>query len=460
MMLNQKLQISRLTFRTDGLTSTFSATYDEPLYGKIVKFQTPNYCLPLTISPNINIRELRLEIDHLLSAHTKFYSVKVFDYENVIASQIKKIQQRTLDGSYASQKFRDFFFGNVMIFDFAPESLEYIKNLKKYSYSPRLPKKIVTLANELVDDYEKLSTSAFMKIREKKVSAFWENVMQSTKKLNEFEGQVFDEGLNCFGDIILPFTKLIKSNGDLLDVKKINDEWIKLNRIHDKPTVAYLLIHPKILRNDVLVLKIIEYLKELKVDVLVFKIKNLELTDGSKHVLPRENLKEILKAISEKKQKEDILTIALEAGEQMYPFSLQAFDVISTSATMYDKETSSGGGISDAGMGYGSAIEEESLARLDFSMWKKEFDRQNLFPCTHDFCRKRITTMDTKNYPNFVWQVDSRRHNMLTIDGWLQMVSQSVVDKQAGLAFNRLENSPLRILSELLVSNYSNKNPF
>ena len=88
---------------------------------------------------------MRLEIDHILSSHTKFYTVKIFDYDSVISKQIKKMQQRTLDGAYSERKFRDFFFGNVMILDFAPESLEYIKNLQKYSFSPRLPKKIVKL---------------------------------------------------------------------------------------------------------------------------------------------------------------------------------------------------------------------------------------------------------------------------------------------------------------------------
>ena len=66
----------------------------------------------------------------------------------------------------------------------------------------------------------------------------------------------------------------------------------------------YLLLHPKALRNEHLVSKITDYIKNLKeTDILVVKIKNLELTDGSRHILARENLKEILKSIAEKNRK-------------------------------------------------------------------------------------------------------------------------------------------------------------
>ena len=123
---------------------------------------------------------------------------------------------------------------------------------------------------------------------------------------------------------------------------------------------------------------------------------------------------------------------------------------------MFDKERGGSGGISDVGMGYGKAIDEESLANLEFILWQREFKKVGFFPCSHDFCKNRITTLNTTLYPSTQWQVDSRIHNVLTIDGWLRMVAESVSTQQAGLAFNRLENSPLRILSELLVPNYEN----
>ena len=453
--MNQKLRFDRNKIKIDGLVRTTTGIYEEPLYGKLVKFKTPNFALPLTISPHIDIRNIRLEIDHLLTPHTRFYVTKIFDVDRVLLNRAQAMTQQTLDGKYLDPIFRNFFFNNIMILDFASESLEYTKNLSRYSNSHRLPKEISTLSTLLNAHHKKLSQREFTDFKDKELDKFWKKILIDTKTLNEFEGKFFDEGVSVFGDIILPFTKLIKTASDLVDVKKINEEWLKLNRIHDKPPVMYLLLHPKALRNEHLVSKITDYIKNLKeTDILVVKIKNLELTDGSRHILARENLKEILKSIAEKKQKEELLTIALESGEQFWALSLQSFDVVSTSANMYDKETSGGGGISDSGAGYGKAIDEEMLALTEFQSWQAAFNKNGVFPCSHEFCRNKITTMDKVRYFNFTWWKDSRLHNILTLDGWMKMVADSVEERQAGLAFNRLSNSPLRVLTELLLPNY------
>jgi hypothetical protein len=442
---------------TDGLSRTVHAIYDEPIYSKRVEFKTPNYAIPLTVSANIDVRNMRLEIDHLLSDHTKFYVSKIFDVDNVILNKVDEMKQQTIDGKSSNPVFQKFFFSNAMILDFMPESLDYIKNLNRYSYTKRLPKEVSTLAGDLVAHHDTLG-KAFEQYKEKEIEKFWEPILTNIKTLNKFEGQIFDQGVSVYGDIITPFTKVIKNKTDLLDVKKINDVWITLNRINNKPTVAYILLSPIVLRNEYLIVEIIEYIKNLKVDILLFKVKNLELTDGSKHVRPRENMMEILKSIAEKKQKEEILTIALECSEQLYPFSLQAFDIVSTSASMYDKETTGGGGLSDSGAGYGKALDEESLALLDYDIWEREFNKIGSFPCSHDFCKNRITTMDKSVYQNNEWWIDSRIHNILAINEWNRIVSESVVNHQAGLAFNRLANSPLKVLTELLTPNYNTPN--
>ena len=64
--------------------------------------------------------------------------------------------------------------------------------------------------------------------------------------------------------------------------------------------------------------------------------------------------------------------------------------------------------------------------------------------------------MNTENYPNRDWWIDSRIHNILTINDWLKMISGSVINHTADLAIDRLRRSPLRILTELLERNYEN----
>ena len=90
---------------------------------------------------------------------------------------------------------------------------------------------------------------------------------------------------------------------------------------------------------------------------------------------------------------------------------------------MHDKETSGGGGISDSGAGYGKAIDEEMLALTEFQSWQAAFNKNGVFPCSHEFCRNKITTMDKARYFNSTWWKDSRLHNILTLDGWMKMVA-------------------------------------
>ena len=446
--MSQKFEF--VDIEIDGLVRTVTAKYEEPVYGRSVSFKTPNFAMPLAVSPRINVTDIRLELDHLLNEHTRFYVVKIFDIDRSIINRANLMLQQDLNGNYAHQVFRNFFDGNVMILDFASESLEYLKNLAKYSTTHRLPREVIDLSAWLSNKQKNSTPKEFNKVRDNELARFWDQILSNTRTLNDFESRVLDAGVNVYGDIILPFTKMIRTKSDLSDVRKINAEWMKIQEMRYKPLVAYLLLHPSILKEDYIVDAITEYIKSLRgADILVLKIKNLDVTGGSSHAWSRENLKEILKSILEKKrQNKRLLTIALEAGEQFWPFSLQAFDVVSTSTNMYDKETAGG---NTKSKGYGKAIDEHSLELVEFERLQREFNKVGFFPCSHDFCQKRIRTMDEEHYFNYEWWVDSRCHNTLVINAWMKEVSEAVINKEAGVAYTRLSNSSLR---ELILSNY------
>jgi len=230
---------------------------------------------------------------------------------------------------------------------------------------------------------------------------------------------------------------------------------MKLNRVEEKPTVAYLSINSSALRSSSIVGAIIDYINKVICDILVIKVKNLHLTDGSRHTKPREFFAAILKAISLKKKiDENVLTICLECGEHLYPLAIQAFDIVSCSANLFDMEVPSGGTVKE---GYGGkALDEETLGLLDYNDWSKAFNRIGHFPCSHELCRSRITSMDKSKYTQWEWYVDLRIHNILTINKWMQMIAESVKNQMADLAIaiDRLRNSPLRILTELITRNY------
>lgn len=451
MSANSKLKIVPETLAVDGLVRTATWEYAEPLYNKNVKFQIPNYAVPISVSALINGLEIRLQIDHLLNAHTKFYLMRLYDMD-VIMNRVRAMQQSTLDGSIADEIFRRFFLGNVMILDTASESLYFAKNLKKYSNSNYIPADVRPIAKDLVTKYETLDSRKYREYKEKRIEDMWRDILRTEKGLNAFLAKIHERSVALYGDIILPFTKLILTKQDLRDVRRINEAWMALNKVEDKPTVAYILLSSSVLRNDSLIQDIVDYVQTVKADIIVLKVKNLHLTDGSTHARPREGMREILRALAQRKQQnKDLLTIALECGEQLYPFAIQAFDVVSTATNMYDMEREPGG---TTEAGYGKALDEETLALTEYDDWERAFNSNGFFPCSHEFCRSRIVTMDKSRYTNREWWTDSRMHNIQTINDWMYMISQSVPNQTADLAVDRLRNSPIRILAELLIRNY------
>jgi|CXWL01.1.fsa_nt_gi hypothetical protein len=451
--MNSILNVVTNTVKRDGLVRTATWDYNQPLYNKALTFSIPNYCVQISNSSMINMVDIRLELDHLLGDHSKTYHVKIFDVDTVLLDRVQN-NQLDLGGKYINEKIREFFYKNLMILDFCSESFNFTKYLKKLSTCRRLPKEVLDLAMDLSLKYEKIKQSQkFADYRDNKLEIFWDSILSSDRKLLDFEARIHKQGIASSGDIVLPFTKLIKNKRDILDVERINTAWMYLNKVEEKPSVAYIVISLSALRNTSTVETIIDYISRLNADILVMKVKNLKLTDPSSNAKQRELFAKILKQISKKKQEnENFLTIFLEAGDHIFPLSVQAFDIVSTSSSLFDIETSSGGSAKD---GYGGkAIDEEKLGLLGFDDWQEEFNRIGEFPCTHDFCRSRIATMKKPEYTQWQWYIDLRRHNILTLTDWMRMIGESVVNQMADLAVNRIRNSPYTILSELLVRNY------
>ena len=57
--MSQKFEF--VDIEIDGLVRTVTAKYEEPVYGRSVSFKTPNFAMPLAVSPRINVTDIRLE---------------------------------------------------------------------------------------------------------------------------------------------------------------------------------------------------------------------------------------------------------------------------------------------------------------------------------------------------------------------------------------------------------------
>ena len=210
-MKQQKIQIDKDTLITDGLIRTAEWEYIEPLYNKKVKFSIPNYAIPISISPLINNLEIRLRINHILT-NSNFYVQKIFDIDNVIMPQVRKAHQATLEeGKYVNEVFRKFFYQNIMILDSCSESLYFSKNLNKFGSCKRISSFVSHVANELFYNYNKLNSKDYQLYRDKKLDEIWNSIFIDDKILYEIESHFHKQGIAVYGDIILPFTKMIKT---------------------------------------------------------------------------------------------------------------------------------------------------------------------------------------------------------------------------------------------------------
>ena len=449
--MNSVLKIKEDSIKKDGLVKTAVWNYNQPLYNKNLELTIPNFCIQISNTSMINIIDMRIELDHLLKKHSKLYLIKIFDVDSQLLNDVRNTQIN-FDGGYIAEAKRHFFYNNLMILDFASESFYFTKHLKKLSECKRFPKEVLDVAKKLQKHTTKISNYA--NYRDNNLEIFWKNILKDERSLLDFESKIHKQGIALYGDIILPFTKLIRTTKqDVLDVEKINIAWMHWNRVEEKPTVAYIPISMASLKKESVVDEICDYITRLKSDILVMKVKNIHLTDPSKNIKQRELFGNICLTIAKKKQQnENLLAIFLEAGDHIYPLSIQAFDIVSASANLFDEETNSGGRAPD---GYGGkAIDEETLALLGFDDWQKAFDKMGTFPCTHEFCRNHIKSMNKSNYTQWQWYIDLRKHNILALTDWMKMIGESVQNQMADLAINRLRNSPYAILNELLVRNY------
>jgi len=281
----------------DGLSRAGLLEFEEKRLG------LPNYCTPLTKSPQINGLELRLIAYTLTKGHTGSFVLRTHDFDRILHDGISSMDQTTLDGRYQFQAFRTFFKKDLFILDQSSESLLYHKYFERLRTSPRTP----TEARVFADEQKTLIDAGNLDERKKAqmYDRFWERLSGDGRHLARFLGQSFDFSNETFADIVLPFTILIDSRTTFEIAQVINRLWKAQCELNGKRSVAYLLMKKSVLRNPNLVADIIRYLKNLKVDVIVIKVKNLDLT-SARDVQPRELYTEILQALAEIKRKNNV----------------------------------------------------------------------------------------------------------------------------------------------------------
>jgi hypothetical protein len=296
-----------------------------------------------------------------------------------------------------------------------------------------------------------------IKLREKKaerrtilsrVNDFWGSLLENKGNLGKFLGYTFDYGSQTRANVLLPFTRVIRSEETFDQSKWVNGYWKAICQSKSRPTVAYLMLSSAALRDEETINRICDYVPTLDVDFAILKIKNLKLTDGTA-IQPQETFGRILRAYSSLRlKKPNTVTVALDSGDQIFLNAIKSFDIVSRSSAGSDFERDATGGASIPT--YGSALELDEMISMPFTYWKNAFERFGTMPCPHDYCHTVIRTLDTTQYPCEQWNLDRRVHNMLIIDEWMHQISEAVVAGNSRLIAQKLHTSRLRILASII----------
>jgi hypothetical protein len=435
-----QMRIEDIQDGKDGWARTIKLTIDD----KVII--TPSTCPPLSRTQNFDDLALRLRLEGQTTGHTGCYIVRGFDYERVLREPMQSLGQETLAGGYQNPILRQFLQTNVFIFDPSAESMEYYWHLTKLSSSRSTPPEALRLLRELA----KLDGGA-IGIRRAAVWKFWcdLNDKKEDRRLDDLLGHTFERGTSTGANIVLPFTIVVRNKGSFIISKVINEYWKQRCGFNGSPTVVYLLLSREAFRNHDLITEICQWVEKCDANYVVLKVKNADFSIP--HALEaREEYGRLLLAFARLRSRRynEVTTIALDCGNQVFLNAIKSFDIVATSMTAFDIEKPATGGADPIPLG--SALELDEMVALSGNYWKTGFQQLGEMPCNHNYCHTNITTFDERLYPAMRWNADRCVHNMLTVDEWMYQIAQGIIEGEAKLIPNKLFNSQLRVYGSIV----------
>jgi hypothetical protein len=270
---------------------------------------------------------------------------------------------------------------------------------------------------------------------------FWYDLDRNPLKRSKFVGDFLDLETMVGSDIIIPPVPIVDSEG-MLDIAVRINNLTKAIAPRTKPYATYFLLQKGVLRNDMLVNKIIALLKADPTQLTIIKIKNLDLWNSGR-ITQRENYKKLMDAMYETRKKyPSKLYIALENWYQSFPSACYGFDIVSTSMHGYDRDSEFGKNVR------GSWFDPDLMYYIPYNDLKKLVkNNENRLPCYCSVC-KRISDLDKIDPES--WNMLRREHYVLTMNEYMRMINQAIEDRNIELAREKLANSELSRLKSLI----------
>jgi hypothetical protein len=408
---------------------------------------TPNFCTLVKKAEELNsLMRLSLltETEYLGS-----YIIRLFDTWDTIMPKLRNQNQMRLLQNKKSVE--DFFLRfnrkNITLID---PSLEYLLYEFYAGKFPRILRKIrrakqldilLHYLEEREAKKEAIPEGEYEIWKKSFHKKFWYSLDRNPLQRSKFVGDFIDLETMCGSDIIIPPVPIVDSEG-MLDIAMRINNLTKAISPRTKPYATYFLLQKGVLRNDKLVQKIIALVKTDPTQLTIIKIKNLDLWNSGR-ITQRENYKNLMDAMYETRKRDPSkLYIALENWYQSFASACYGFNIVSTSMHGYDRDSEFGKNVR------GSWFDPDLMYYRPYEELEKLMkNNENRLPCSCPICKG---VSDLNKIDPDSWNMLRREHYVLTMNEYMRMIRHAIEDRNIELAREKLANSELSRLKNLI----------
>lgn len=419
---------------------------------------TPNFCVQLQDADELDLF-LKLKQENPTDTLTTV-AVRFVDMNQALWRMHPKTPRDVLM-EVRKDRYSLFFEKNVLLFDPSLEYLYYmprIEGFKRNPYTPRVilnhVKDVETLAEETAyKSSGRKARKSFESKRDRLHRQFWRDLIdEKSPDSNQKRFELINAFLQCnldYGtDAVLPPVPLVDDNETLEIAQKMNDDTKELAR-GKKHCATNLLFKSSVLSNYPLLDKALRYIAENSKDSLVaIKFKHLDLTNKDLQT-ERDNCRDFMSNLEFfSRTFKNRACIILENNCQSFVSPLAGFDVVSSSFTNYDMEFSYG-----KYAPYGKYLHPNLLIHRPWKAMLDIYDKIGALPHNCSYCRS-VKVKKLKELTPDQWYIVRRGHVALFMNEWLGYVRKAISDdKNIELIVDRLANSKIQILKDLLPNN-------
>lgn len=432
-------------------------------FSESVDFEVNNKSIPTpTFAPRLkNDGELSTYLD-IKSNHSpkqlSAFVIRLADVRRTVQYRLRKVEQTNLFGQSLDEPLADSLKRDVILIDPALEYLYYYTMLGRLKGSHLMPRIIRKYAEKVATDVDKLKrereklkgshqkpTQTIEEYRDTQHTNFWNCIYKDASKRIKLIRDTYTAELLSRADILIPPVPLITHPHLLTVTIDMNEKFRAL--AGDKGECAdYFVLKRQMLKNENVMDKIIAYITNSESHLTILKVKYSDLTIVD-YALERNTFAKLLQELFLVSQHIENKAFALfEAGYQAFPAAICSFAIVSTAFNLDrdDRRATQGQAISE----FANYYDPESMTmRNRDALIAKTQNNKGIVSC---YCPECTSGNPLIKETAIEYNKRVKRHFLFARENEMQEIVGAINNQNVAMAFNKLENSDLKILSTLL----------